>query len=77
MIQEVTKGKDFTGEKIYVGIDVHCKSWSVSIYSEEFELRTFSQPPDVKKLSSYLQEHYPDADYHLAYEAGVGFSGTL
>ena len=70
MIQEVTKGKDFTGEKIYVGIDVHYKSWSVSIYSEEFELRTFSQPPDVKKLSSYLQEHYPNADYHLAYEAG-------
>lgn len=70
MIQATIKVKDFTGQNIYVGMDVHYKSWSVSIYSEEFELKTFSQPPDVKKLSDYLRAHYPGADYHLAYEAG-------
>jgi len=37
------KGKDFTGQNIYAGIDTHYKSWMVSIYSDEFELKTFSQ----------------------------------
>ncbi len=30
---------DFTGQNIYVGIDTHYKTWMVSIYSDEFELK--------------------------------------
>lgn len=70
MITKSTKGKNFTGENIYVGIDTHHKSWMVSIYSDEFELKTFSQAPDVEQLEKYLKQHYGGADYHLAYEAG-------
>lgn len=70
MFNKATKIKDFSGENIYVGIDTHAKSWMVSIYSDEFELKTFSQAPDVGQLSGYLRKHYPGADYRLAYEAG-------
>jgi transposase len=65
------KVKDFTGHNIYVGIDVHFKSWAVSIYCDEFELKTFTQSPDVDHLFHYLSMHYPKATYHVAYEAGL------
>ncbi len=64
---------DFTGQPIYVGMDVHKKSWSVSIHTEHFEHKTFTQPPEVEKLVHYLQRTFPGATYYSVYEAG--FSG--
>jgi len=64
---------DFNGQNIYTGIDVHKKSWKVSIYTEQFEHKTFTQPPVSKTLVSYLQRTFPGGKYHAAYEAG--FSG--
>jgi transposase len=64
---------DFTGQPIYIGLDVHKKSWSVSIHSTVCEHKTFSQPPDVDLLVSYLRRHFPGASYRSVYEAG--FSG--
>lgn len=68
-----TKRADFSAENIYVGLDVHHKSWKVHIYSDEFELKSFSQEPDVERLSRYLHSQYRNANFLLAYEAG--FSG--
>ena len=64
---------DFSGQSIYVGLDVHKKSWSVSIFSEQCEHKTFTQPPEADKLVHYLKRNFPGADYHAVYEAG--FSG--
>ncbi len=64
---------NFVGQNIYVGIDVHKKSWQVSIYTEHFEHKTFTQPPVSKKLVSYLERQFPGGKYHAVYEAG--FSG--
>lgn len=64
---------DFTGQHIYVGMDVHKKSWSISIHTEHFEHKTFTQPPEVDKLVNYLQRTFPGATCHSVYEAG--FSG--
>jgi len=61
---------DFTGETIYVGIDVHKKQWNVSIMSAFKEHKTFVQPPEPLVLSKYLKEHFPNASYVSAYEAG-------
>jgi transposase len=61
---------DFTGQPIYIGLDVHKKSWSVSILSQHCEHKTFTQPPQVDKLVSYLRRHFPGASYHSVYEAG-------
>lgn len=64
---------DFSGQSIYVGLDVHKKSWSVSIFSEQCEHKTFTQPPEADKLVHYLKHNFPEAAYHAVYEAG--FSG--
>ena len=33
---------DFTGTKIFCGLDVHLKNWRVNIRDQEMELRDFS-----------------------------------
>jgi len=64
---------DFTGQHLYVGMDVHKRSWSVCIMTDQFEHKTFSQPPDTDVLADYLKRNFPGATYHAVYEAG--FSG--
>lgn len=64
---------DFKGQNIYVGIDVHLKSWTVTILTETQPHKTFSQPPKPEVLAGYLDKHFPNGSYHSAYEAG--FSG--
>lgn len=61
---------DFTGQNIYVGMDVHKKSWSVSIFTEHLEHKTFTQPPEVNVLVNYLRRNFPGASYKSVYEAG-------
>ena len=66
---------DFSGQKIFAGIDVHKESWKVCIRSEHMELKTFSQNPSAKELSNHLKHNYPSASYQVVYEAGFcGFS---
>lgn len=65
-----TKVNDFSGMNIYAGIDVHKKSWSVTVLADEQEHRTFNQPPDAQTLFNYLNKHFPGAQYKSAYEAG-------
>jgi len=66
------KGTVFEEEvqKIYVGIDVHKKSWAVSLYSDSLYLKSFTQPPEPEKLISYLRRNYPGCIYYAVYEAG-------
>lgn len=64
---------DFTDKNLYVGIDVHKTSWSVALYCDQLYLRTFSQPPSVEGLNSFLKRNYPGATYLCGYESG--FSG--
>jgi len=64
---------NFSQCPIYVGLDVHKKSWSVTLFSDEFELKTFTQPPKPDVLVNYLNQHYPGAQFKAIYEAG--FSG--
>ena len=61
---------DFSGQDIYVGIDTGEKNWKVSILTNDFEHKTFTQPPEPKALVTYLHKHFPSANYMCAYEAG-------
>ena len=61
---------DFSGQNIYVGIDVHLKSWSVAILSDHSVLKRFSQSPEPEALHKYLVINYPGANYFSVYEAG-------
>ena len=64
------KQLDFSGQKIFCGIDVHKKSWKVCIRSEQMELKTFSHNPSAIELVRHLRKNYPSADYQVVYEAG-------
>jgi transposase len=70
MQTQVTKKIDFKGKDLYIGLDVHKKSWSVTILVEGMEHRTFTQPPDPRILFNYLQKMFPGGTYYSAYEAG-------
>jgi transposase len=67
------KALSFAGQQIYVGLDVHYKSWRVNIYSEKQFLKSFSQPPQAEALKVHLESNYPGATFNCVYEAG--FSG--
>lgn len=64
---------EFTNKQVFVGIDVHKKSWSVSLFFEDSFVRTFTQPPSVEALEKFLRKEFPGATYLCGYESG--FSG--
>lgn len=72
-MQAQRKELNFEGQNIFVGIDVHLKSWNVSIFTQDLHHKTFNQPPKPESLSNYLNLDFPNAIYHSVYEAG--FSG--
>lgn len=59
----------FSNLQLYVGIDVHKKDWSVSIYTDAAHHRTFCQPPSPAALKAYLDYNFPGARVVCAYEA--------
>lgn len=67
---EENKGLDFSGQTIYSGIDVHKKSWLVSIHTQDFEHKTFTQRPKPEELVAYLRRNFPGAKYKAVYESG-------
>lgn len=60
----------FNNQSFYIGIDVHQKSWKVSIRSRKLLLKSFSMNPSPVELSNYMNSHYPDGNYYSVYEAG-------
>lgn len=66
---KVTK-PDFTGQDIFIGIDLSNKSWKTSIMTKDLEHATFTQPPKVEVLVDYVHRNFPGAKAHCVYEAG-------
>jgi transposase len=77
-IKEKTKTREtisFAGQTINIGLDVHKKNWSASIYLEDKFVKTFHQESTGTILLQHLKTNYPDANYNACYEAGFcGFS---
>ena len=76
-MQKQSNTLNFEGQNIYVGIDVHLKSWTVSILTEHLHHKTFVQPPSPEALSSYLHAHFPNGNYLSAYEPVSVASGHI
>lgn len=72
-MQPKVNQKLFEGQNFYIGIDVHKTSWKVTILSDLYEHKTFSQDPSPELLASYLHKTFPKGRYRAVYEAG--FSG--
>ena len=65
----------FKGQNIYVGIDVHLKTWHVTTLTETGCKYSFAQHSDAKELFDRLNKKFPEAHFISAYEAGFcGFS---
>lgn len=60
----------FENETVYIGLDVHKRSWNAAIYLNEQFIRNIHQPPTPQALYHYLQHSYPLAKYVCAYECG-------
>jgi transposase len=61
---------DFKDQNIYVGFDVHLKSWRVTIMTDHITHKTFSQDPKPDVLYQHLVNNFPGGTYYSAYEAG-------
>ena len=64
------KELDFSNQIISVGIDVHKKSWTVTIQIAGQQVKNFSMDPNPEQLSKYLRTNYPNGIYQSVYEAG-------
>ena len=64
---KITEKLDFTGHNLFIGIDVHAKSWNISLYFNQQYLKSFSQPPTPEALQKFLENSYPNATYLCAY----------
>lgn len=64
----------FRDQEIYVGIDVHKKSWKLTASTaNSIQRAVVINPPFVENVKKYLNKRYPGGKYIIAYEAG--FSG--
>lgn len=66
---------NFKGQELFIGIDVHLRTWNVSILTSSGFMDRYSQPASALKLANHLEKHYPQANYNVVYESGFsGFS---
>lgn len=64
----------FKDKDIFVGMDIHKKSWDIKIltaHTTQKQIHKASPSPEF--VANYLNEHYPQANFKCVYEAG--FSG--
>lgn len=72
---EQRKEINFEGQNVYIGIDVHLKTWRITILTESGYKKQFSQPSSAQSLFEHLKKHYPNGIYQAVYESGFsGFS---
>jgi transposase len=69
-MQTQRKELNYEGQNIFVGLDVHLKSWNTSIYTDSLHHKTFNGPPKPEALLEYLRCNFPNGNYFSAYEAG-------
>lgn len=56
--------------KLFIGIDIHKKQWSVHLRTDICEHRGFSIPPSADALFQYVAHHFPHHDVAATFEIG-------
>ena len=56
--------------KLFIGIDIHKRSWKVHCATDLFAGKSFSMPSDPEQLRNYVSKHFVDYEVTTAYEAG-------
>lgn len=62
--------KNNTILKLYIGLDIHKRSWKIHTATDLFDGKTCSCPPSPTSLKKYIDKHYPGHHVIIAYEAG-------
>ena len=73
MSKHTSKNFNYTGKTVYIGIDVHKKTYSVTAICDEIVVKRVTMKAYPEDLILYLKKHYGEAKIESAYEAG--FSG--
>ena len=61
---------NFENQTIYVGLDVHKRSWNAGIFLGDMFVKNIHQQPSPEILYHYLTKQFPGASYQCAYESG-------
>lgn len=56
--------------KLFIGIDIHKRSWKIHCSTDLSGGKTFSMDPRPKQLKEYVNKYYSDYEVTTAYEAG-------
>ena len=56
--------------KLFIGIDIHKRSWKIHCSTDLFSGKSFSMSPDPEQLLRYVRKHFADHEVSTAYEAG-------
>lgn len=74
-MRKLSNRDSYKGKNIYVGIDVHKRTYSIASSMEGMVIKKWTTTASPEKLVTQLQSLYPQAEIHTAYEAG--FSGFV
>lgn len=66
-------GTDYMGKDVFVGIDVHKKSYSVYCLCNREKVKSWTMKASPAQLIDQLKRYFPNAQLYTVYEAG--FSG--
>lgn len=56
--------------KLYIGLDIHKRSWKVHCSTDLFSGKSFSMKPNAEQLRNYVDKHFTNFKVWIAYEAG-------
>jgi len=62
--------KDYTGQRVFVGVDVHKKSYSVTAVVDQQVIKRSTIAASPELLVAYCQKYFKGAIIESAYEAG-------
>jgi transposase len=70
MLRMQNKQLDYTDKNIFIGMDVHKKSWKIHFICDGVEYKPIMTNSTPTELIKFLQRNFPNGNYHSAYEAG-------
>ena len=56
--------------KLFIGLDIHKKTWKLHFTTDLVEGSGHTFPPDTQKIKSYVERNYPKYEVSIAYEVG-------
>ncbi len=69
------KTKDTADSKLFIGIDVHKRSWKIHTATDLFDGSTLTIPANAFALQKYVEKHFKGYEVFCCYESGCcGFS---